>query len=105
MAEENYTKLISLFNEKYENEFDKNLYFRNSFVTRNNIADKNINYFSNISLNFIHFIFSNKNESIKNFINSKDEIDSNIIEELKKTIFYNFILKSYANLYFTNISA
>lgn len=99
IAEENFLKLFLFFNEK---KFDVNNYFKNQFVVRHNLAHKRVDFYSNLSLQLTQIIFSNKNDSVKSILNSKEAKDIELVSELKKLIAFNFVTKCYTALYFSN---
>jgi len=98
-SEENLTKFILFFNEKT---IDKNNYFKNTFIIMNNIANKRISYLLDLSAQLIKCIFSVKNESIENFLNSSEISDISLKEELIKLAANIFLLKIQTSFYFSN---
>lgn len=101
LAEENYSKLIFYCNNAQDQAYSAS-YFKNSLIIKNNFVNKNINSYSDISIRIALFVLHNKNDLIKAFINSEDEKNILLVEELKKCLVLNYVLKIYLSLYFTN---
>jgi len=99
LAQENFNKLVNFFKEE-----NKNNYFKNISVIRNNVAERTINHYSNFSLKILSIIFDTKNESINYYLKSlNNDKDLKLVYDLKKLVVYNFLLKINVSIYFSNV--